>query len=38
LAGFIGLVASSPGVLEELREIVRGLHPTVLAEGGCARR
>ena len=29
-----GAVTQVTGVLEELREIARGLHPTVLAEGG----
>ena len=29
-----GAVSEATGALEELREIARGLHPTVLAEGG----
>jgi signal transduction histidine kinase len=29
-----GMIAETNGVLEELREIARGLHPAVLADGG----
>jgi signal transduction histidine kinase len=39
LAGRLeGAVAEVNGVLEELREIARGMHPAVLTESGCARR